>query len=108
MFVDFFGRPASTFKSIALLALQYNALVVVGGAWRLPLEQQQGARWVRFCLTTEAVLDAQNYQDANAVEQLTQDFTSALERLIRRAPEQYFWVHRRWKTAPGARRRKAA
>ncbi|MFN5798501.1 MAG: hypothetical protein ACK5AN_13285 [Planctomyces sp.] len=39
---------------------------------------------------------------------MTQDFTSALERLIRKAPEQYFWVHRRWKTAPGVRRRKAA
>ncbi|MFM7867891.1 MAG: lysophospholipid acyltransferase family protein, partial [Planctomycetaceae bacterium] len=108
VFVDFFGRPASTFKSIALLALQYDALVVVGGAWRLPTEQQRGAQWVRFCLTTEAVLDPRNYPDTNAVEQLTQDFTTALERLIRKAPEQYFWVHRRWKTAPGARRRKAA
>ncbi|MFM7918924.1 MAG: lysophospholipid acyltransferase family protein, partial [Planctomycetaceae bacterium] len=103
VFVDFFGRPASTFKSIALLALQYDALVVVGGAWRLPTEQQRGAQWVRFCLTTEAVLDPRNYPDTNAVEQLTQDFTTALERLIRKAPEQYFWVHRRWKTAPGAR-----
>ena len=108
VFVDFFGRPASTFKSIALLALQYDALVVVGGAWRLPTEQQRGAQWVRFCLTTEAVLDPRNYPDTNAVEQLTQDFTTALERLIRKAPEQYFWVHRRWKTAPGARRRKVA
>ncbi|MFM8474744.1 MAG: lysophospholipid acyltransferase family protein, partial [Planctomycetaceae bacterium] len=106
VFVDFFGRPASTFKSIALLALQFNALIIVGGAWRLPAASQQGARWVRFCLTTEAILDPQDFQSANAVEQLTQRFTTALESLIRRAPEQYFWVHRRWKTAPGPRRRK--
>lgn len=106
VFVDFFGRPASTFKSIALLALQFNALIIVGGAWRLPPAAQKGARWVRFCLTTEAILDPQDFQSANAVEQLTQRFTTALESLIRRAPEQYFWVHRRWKTAPGPRRRK--
>ena len=108
VFVDFFGRPASTFKSIALLALQYNAMVVVGGAWRLPADQQRTARWVRFCLTTEAVLDPQHYQTEDAIERLTQDFTAALEHLIRKAPEQYFWVHRRWKTPVGARRRRGA
>ena len=106
VFVDFFGRPASTFKSIALLALQFNALIIVGGAWRLPADAQKGARWVRFCLTTEDIIDPQDFQSANAVEQITQRYTAALEALIRRAPEQYFWVHRRWKTPPGPRRRK--
>ncbi|MFM7055840.1 MAG: lysophospholipid acyltransferase family protein [Planctomycetota bacterium] len=106
VFVDFFGHPASTFKSIALLALQFNALIIVGGAWRLPQAAQRGARWVRFCLTTEDIIDPQDFQSANAVELLTQRYTAALEALIRRAPEQYFWVHRRWKTPPGPRRRK--
>jgi KDO2-lipid IV(A) lauroyltransferase len=108
VFVDFFGRPASTFKSIALLALEFNALIIVGGAWRLPPEAQRGARWVRFCLTTEDIIDPQDFQSANAVELLTRRFTAALESLIRRAPEQYFWVHRRWKTPPGPRRRRQA
>lgn len=110
VFVDFFGRPASTFKSIGLLAMQYEALIVVGGAYRLPADRQRGARWVRFDLATEAVIDARDFQGPAALTELTQACTSALERLVRRAPEQYFWVHRRWKTAPGARRkrRKAA
>ncbi len=62
VFVDFFGKPASTFKSIGLLALQYNALVVVGGAYRLPPDQQSGTRWVRFNLTTEEILDAATFR----------------------------------------------
>ena len=106
VFVDFFGKPASTFKSIALLALQYDALVVVGGAWRLPDDEQLDSRWRQFELSTEAVLDSRDFDDANGVKNLTQAFTSALESLIRRAPEQYFWLHRRWKTPPGARRPK--
>jgi KDO2-lipid IV(A) lauroyltransferase len=106
LFVDFFGRPASTFKSIALLALQYNALVVVGGAWRLPDPASRNSHWVRFCLTTQDIIDPADYQGVNGINELTQRFTSALEALIRKAPEQYFWVHRRWKTAPDARRRR--
>lgn len=106
VFVDFFGKPASTFKSIALLALQYDALIVVGGAWRHPDSKQAESRWRQFELTTEAVIDSRKYDDADAIQRLTQDFTSALEALIRRAPEQYFWVHRRWKTAPRVRAKK--
>lgn len=107
-FVDFFGKPASTFKSIALLALQYDALVVVGGSWRLPAERQRDTHWVRFEMVTEDVIDSRDFDSADAIPQLTQAFTSSLERLIRRAPEQYFWVHRRWKTPPRVRQSKAA
>ena len=106
VFVDFFGRPASTFKSIALLALQHNALIVVGGAFRLPDSAQQGSRWVQFNLTTQDIIDPADFQGANGINELTQRFTSSLEALIRKAPEQYFWVHRRWKTPPDARRKR--
>lgn len=105
VFVDFFGRPASTFKSIALMALHYNALIVVGGAFRLPESRQKDAHWVRFSLTTQDVIDPADYQGSDGITELTQRFTAALEALIRKAPEQYFWVHRRWKTPPNARRR---
>ncbi|MCR9201266.1 MAG: lysophospholipid acyltransferase family protein [Planctomycetaceae bacterium] len=107
-FVDFFGRPASTFKSIALLALQYDALIVVGGSWRLPPSRQQDTHWVRFEMVTEDVIDSRDFDTADAIPQLTQAFTSSLERLICRAPQQYFWVHRRWKTPPRVRKAKAA
>lgn len=106
VFVDFFGKPASTFKSIALLALQHDAIIVVGGAWRLPHDEQHDSRWVQFDLWTEDVIDSRDFQDADAVPQLTQRFTTALENLILQAPEQYFWVHRRWKTPPRQKRQK--
>jgi KDO2-lipid IV(A) lauroyltransferase len=38
---------------------------------------------------------------------ITQRFTSALERAVRRHPEQYFWLHRRWKHQPKARKKAA-
>ncbi|OAI52831.1 lipid A biosynthesis acyltransferase [Planctomyces sp. SCGC AG-212-M04] len=97
VFVDFFGSPASTFKSIALMAMQYNALLVMGYGIRLP-DDLENARWSQFEIGCEEVIDPLDYTDADAVKQITQRFTSALERSIRRAPEQYFWVHRRWKT----------
>lgn len=106
LFVDFFGHPASTFKSIALLALQYDALIVVGGAWRLANAAERDQNRIRFCLATQAVLDPLDFQGADAVRQMTQAFTKALEDLIRKCPEQYFWVHRRWKTPPDVRRRR--
>ncbi|MCA9048633.1 MAG: lysophospholipid acyltransferase family protein [Planctomycetaceae bacterium] len=104
VFVDFFGKPASTFKSIALLALQYDALIVVGGAFRLPETSDEDQNWVRFNLATEEVIDPRDFQGRHGVTELTQHFTTSLERLIRKAPEQYFWVHRRWKSAPRSRR----
>ena len=107
VFVDFFGKPASTFKSIALLALQHDAIICVGGTYRLPEDPE--SRWVQYNMTTEDVIDSRDFQTANAVPELTQRFTTAIENLVRRAPEQYFWVHRRWKTPPRkARKSKAA
>lgn len=103
-FVEFFGKPASTFKSIALLALQYDAMIVVGGSWRLPEAEQTNSHWMRFEMVTEAVIDSRDFDTANAIPELTQAFTTALESLILRAPEQYFWLHRRWKTPPRVRK----
>lgn len=105
VFVDFFGRPASTFKSIALMALEYDALLVVGYGIRLP-DDFSTARWVRYEIGCEEVIDPRDFEfDRDTVRAVTQRYTEALERAIRRAPEQYFWVHRRWKTPPGETRR---
>lgn len=114
LFVDFFGRPASTFKSIALMAVQYRALLVVGYGIRLP--DDPDARWVRYEIGCEEVIDTLDFNHSReGLRSITQRYTAALERAIRRAPEQYFWVHRRWKTRPGdthesrkQRRREAA
>lgn len=103
VFVDFFGSPASTFKSIALLALEYDALIMVGYSIRLP-DQFDQQRWVRFELGCDAVIDPRDVQGSDPVGQITAQYTLALERAIRRAPEQYFWVHRRWKSEPRKRK----
>jgi KDO2-lipid IV(A) lauroyltransferase len=108
LFVDFFGKPASTFKSIALVALEHRALICVGGAIRLPDDFRRrdtiGPPWSRFELICEEVIDPESIDSLDPVGEVTRRYTAALERLIRRAPEQYFWVHRRWKSVPQQRR----
>ncbi|HUG94299.1 MAG TPA: lysophospholipid acyltransferase family protein [Planctomycetaceae bacterium] len=107
LFVPFFGREASTFKSIALLALEYRAVVVVGYVRRLP-DDFENCRWVRFEMGCEEVLDPDDLAGRDPVRELTLRYTQALERMVRLAPEQYFWVHRRWKSQPQPRRRARA
>jgi KDO2-lipid IV(A) lauroyltransferase len=110
LFVNFFGRPASSYKSIALLAMEYKALICVGYARRLEHETLPGG-WPRFELGCEEVVDPLEFDTADALRDITQRYTDALERVVRRSPEQYFWVHRRWKSLPNtraARRKKAA
>ncbi len=100
LFVEFFGRPASTHKGPALLALQHNAPVVVGYAVRL----DDG---LRYEMATSAVLDPSDSLEAtNPVKHFTQRTAHALERAVRSAPEQYLWLHRRWKHQPTARRQR--
>lgn len=107
LFVDFFGTPASTFKSIALMALESRAIIVVGYGLRLP--DDESARWSRYEIGCEEIIDVTRLESDDEILEITERYTQALERAIRRAPEQYFWVHRRWKSQPGAsRRRKAA
>ena len=94
VFVDFFGRKASTYKSIGLLAMQYRIPVVIGYARR------DGDRF-RFRVGAQDIIypadwDAQD----DPLRYITQRYTKAIEDLIRADPGQYLWVHRRWKTRP--------
>jgi KDO2-lipid IV(A) lauroyltransferase len=99
LYVDFFGRPASTHKAIALLAIEHNAPVVVGYARRVG----PGFRYEVGC--PEIIEPSEWTGTADDVRLLTQRYTSALEQIIRRDPEQYLWLHRRWKHQPRKRRR---
>jgi len=103
LFVDFFGHPASTFKSIALLALRYQALICVGYAIRL--DSDDGPE--RFEVGCEELIDPATFDGSDPVTDLTRAYTQALERIVRRAPEQYFWLHRRWKSKPDRQRRRS-
>ncbi|HYV39089.1 MAG TPA: lysophospholipid acyltransferase family protein, partial [Gemmataceae bacterium] len=102
LFVDFFGRPASTHKAIALLALEYKVPLVVIGTAKI-------GEPLRYAVYVEDVILPEHYDGKpDAVRQITQRFTAALERMVRRFPEQYFWVHRRWKHKPAAKKAKKA
>lgn len=97
LFVDFLGRPASTFKSIALLSMTYRAPILV-------LACVRNGRPPYYQLSLEDVILPEDYaNDPGAVRAITQRYTAALERVVRRHPEQYFWVHRRWKSQPRVR-----
>jgi len=102
LFVEFLNRPASTHKAVALMALEYRPLMLVVGAARVP------EPW-GYEIVVEDVIDPNDYADRpDAVEAITVRYTLALERLVRRYPEQYFWLHRRWKHQPQPRARKKA
>lgn len=101
-FVDFFGRPASTHKAVALLALEHRVPLLVFGAMRV-------GEPMRYRALIEDVIFPEEYEgDPDAVRAITQRFTSALERIIRQAPEQYLWLHRRWKHQPVKRKSKSS
>jgi len=116
VFVNFFGRPASTHKAIALLAMQHDAVMIVTGVARVRREDHPadparihapGLDPMFYAVTCEDVIDPRDYTGMSrlaAVREMTQRYTSALEELIRRHPEQYFWLHRRWKTRPTEKR----
>ena len=102
LFVDFFGRPASTHKAVALLALEHRVPLVVFGA-------AKRGEPMRYQAVIADVIVPENYSgQPDALRCITQRFTSALEAMIRSAPEQYFWLHRRWKHEPAKPHRKAA
>jgi KDO2-lipid IV(A) lauroyltransferase len=94
VFVPFFGRLASSYKSIALLALRYRLPIVVGTAIR------QGAS-LRYRIETVDRIEPQECETASdPVFHCTARFNRAMEMAVRMAPEQYLWIHRRWKSRP--------
>lgn len=97
--VEFFGRPASAHKAIALFALNHDAPMAVGYAERLdkPLHYEMGMAGTADPRSGEA--------HVSSVPRLTQWYTSRIEDFVRRAPEQYWWLHRRWKDNRPAKRR---
>jgi KDO2-lipid IV(A) lauroyltransferase len=100
LFVDFFGRPASTHKAVALLAMEHRVPMLVMAALK---------NGDKYGVVTAEVIAPENYERSpDAIRAMTQRFTADFEQLVRLAPEQYFWVHRRWKHQPLARGKKRA
>ncbi len=101
--VEFFGRPASSHKAVSLFTLGSGAPAVFCFSRRQgkPLTQRMG---------TDGMLDPKTMPDEmRSVPAVTQWYTERLEHTIREAPEQYWWLHRRWREAqPRKRKRRKA
>jgi KDO2-lipid IV(A) lauroyltransferase len=91
-FVPFFGRPAKTPRGAGVFALRFGAPVVFIAALRKP----DGSYLVGF--EEIPVIDTGD-READ-VDGIVLRFTQVLEKWVRRAPEQYFWQHRRWRRQP--------
>ena len=94
MFVDFFGVKASTYKSIGLLAMTCEVPVIIGYARRIGNKFQ-------FDIGVQQIIYPHQWKkQTDPLRWITQEYTSAIEASIRKAPEQYLWIHRRWKSRP--------
>jgi KDO2-lipid IV(A) lauroyltransferase len=94
VFVDFFGIPACTASGLARIALRTDATVVPGFTiW----DEALGKYRLRFDPAVE--LARTGNLEADIVAN-TQKFTKVIEDYVRKYPEQWLWVHRRWKTRP--------
>jgi KDO2-lipid IV(A) lauroyltransferase len=94
VFVDYFGIPACTASGLARIALRTDAAVVPGFTiWDARLRKYR----LRFDPPVELVRTEDEQADIVAN---TAKFTQIIEDYVRRYPEQWLWVHRRWKTRP--------
>lgn len=99
MFVPFFGHLASSYKSIGLLAMSYNCPIICGYAHRLDPE-------FRFELGTTDIIYPQDWANQrDPLYYITARFNRAIEAMVRMRPDQYLWMHRRWKSRPRFERR---
>jgi KDO2-lipid IV(A) lauroyltransferase len=94
VFVDFFGIPACTTAGLARFALHTGAAVVPGF-----LHWDNAIRKYRLCFEPQVEL-LRTGDDAADIRENTQRFTQVIENYVRRYPDQWLWVHRRWKTRP--------
>ena len=94
VFVDFFGRKASTYKSVGLMAMRYNMPIGIARAMRI----DDG---FKFDIAVTRVIMPDEWADKDKpLEWITQEYTKAIEDFVREEPSQYWWLHRRWKHRP--------
>jgi Kdo2-lipid IVA lauroyltransferase/acyltransferase len=94
VFVNFFGIPACTASGLARIALRTDAAVVPG----FTVWDEKARKYIlRFDPAVELIRTGDDQADVVAN---TARFTSVIEDYVRRYPEQWLWVHRRWKTRP--------
>jgi len=93
VFVDFFARPACTTNGLALLALHTDAPVIPAYILRL-----ENGRY-RLVIKEEMQVVRTGDDDEDILIN-THNFTRVIEDIIRQQPDQWLWIHQRWKTKP--------
>jgi Kdo2-lipid IVA lauroyltransferase/acyltransferase len=94
VFVDFFGVPASTTSGLARVALRTEAAVVPGFlCWDAGAAKYR----LQFAPAVELVRSGNEEED---IRENTARFTRVIEERVRAHPDQWLWVHKRWKTRP--------
>ena len=96
VYVDFFNRPAATTSALAALAMKTGAPVVPVFALPLP-----GGR---FRMVYEHPVEPPTGSGEEAIREFTQRCTDVLEMYVRRYPDLWLWMHRRWRDVPAADR----
>lgn len=97
VFVPYFGRLASSYKSIGLLAMKFNATIICGAAHRIPSTDGD----TKYRLTIHDTFGPEDWSEhPDPVFYLTARYRRALETAVRQAPEQYLWMYRIWKSRP--------
>jgi KDO2-lipid IV(A) lauroyltransferase len=95
--VEFFGRPASTHKAVAVFSLGSDAPTMVSYTRRTtgPLHYEVGPY---------AIVDPRDPEfQLGTIPLFAQWYTQCLEEIVTRSPQQYWWLHRRWKGTPPRR-----
>lgn len=91
IFINFFGRPACTSVGTAVLALQSGAPVLPAFMPRMP-----DGRYKLLIMPPVEIAETGDYESDLVVT--TQRFTKVVEDVVRQYPDQWFWIHQRWKT----------
>jgi KDO2-lipid IV(A) lauroyltransferase len=96
VFVNFFGRPASTHRAPATLSLKYDSPIVLVNTYR--------EKGINYAVCSEPLYPGTFRGDPDPVKALTQAYSSRFEDFVRQHPDQWFWMHDRWKSAERAAR----
>ncbi|MCF7885032.1 MAG: lysophospholipid acyltransferase family protein [Candidatus Marinimicrobia bacterium] len=91
IFVNFFNRPSSSYRGPALFAIKFKTpLIAMTCIWK------NG----KYVISSKVFKTKSRKADKEGIKKLLQEYTSYFENKIRKYPEQYYWLHRRWKTSP--------
>jgi len=100
VFVPFFNRLTSTYKSIGLLALQFRTRILCAMARRLPPEEREPGSF-GYRVEVSDVFGPQDWAcHPDPLFYLTARYRRAIERMVRAVPDQYLWMHRIWRSRP--------